>query len=147
METIAATDYPIAANAQNILSLVYGNFYDRIPEEMPSAKTKSNIKKKAQRKVIQPKEKNNIAENNFGVYPNPVQNYATIKYTVPIDCNTAEIKVYDMLGKILFSMPISQKGAGEIVFDTMLTGKGVFLFTFVIDGKTIDYKKVVVLRE
>jgi hypothetical protein len=114
---------------------------------MPSEKTKGIVPQKGLRKSKTHSEKIAEENNKFLVYPNPAKNDATVKYTVPADCNTAEIRIYDVLGNFLFNLPISQKGSGQIVFDTMLTGTGVFLFTFVVDGTTRNHQKVVVLRE
>jgi hypothetical protein len=143
----AESGYPIAIAAQNILHLVYGEYYDRIPEEIASSKKANTKKQKEQKQNTNPNKKIVDKVHKFSVYPNPVNNTATISYTISTDCKTAEIIIYNLLGKKVGNIPISQKGASELQFNNNLTGKGVYLFNLMVDGVIIDHKKVVVIGE
>jgi hypothetical protein len=90
--------------------------------------------------------KNNITKG-IDVYPNPVNNSATISYTIPFTCAKAEVVVYDLTGKRIISLPIEQKGSGYLQFNSNIIGKGVYMFTLIIDSAVMDYKKVIIIAE
>jgi hypothetical protein len=90
--------------------------------------------------------KNNITKG-IDVYPNPVNNTATISYTIPFTCAKAELVVYDLTGKRIISLPIEQKGSGYLQFNSNIIGKGVYMFTLIIDNAVMDYKKVILLPD
>jgi hypothetical protein len=92
-------------------------------------------------------EEKSIFSDGLNVYPNPVNNTAVISYTVPEKCVKAEIDIYNLLGKRVATIPITKKGSSDLQFSNSLTGKGVYLFTLVVDGITVDHKKVVVTGE
>lgn len=90
--------------------------------------------------------KNNIVKG-IDVYPNPLNNSATISYTIPFTCTKAEVVVYDLTGKRIISLPIEQKGSGYLQFNSSVIGKGVYMFTLIIDNAVMDYRKVIIIAE
>lgn len=75
--------------------------------------------------------------------PNPFSESTVIKYNVPEKYGYAQLIFSTLDGRILKTIDIAKKGAGEItVFANDLTN-GIYSYTLVVDGKTFDTKKMV----
>jgi subtilisin family serine protease len=82
---------------------------------------------------------------NLSVYPNPFAEQATIDYDLSeIKYNKAEIKISDMLGKEIKSIPLKEKKNSFSVFRNDLTS-GVYFYSLMIDGKKVKTSKLVIL--
>jgi len=75
--------------------------------------------------------------------PNPFAESTVISYTIPNDFTKAQILFTTNEGKIIRVIDITEKGSGNLnVFANDLTN-GIYTYTLVIDGKTIDSKKMI----
>jgi|GEM_PF-2842094 len=78
--------------------------------------------------------------------PNPFKDQTTITYEIKSDFKTATIIFVDNLGDVIKEVPITQKGKGQLnVYASDLTS-GIYTYTIVVDGNTIDTKKMVKMK-
>lgn len=81
----------------------------------------------------------------FQNYPNPFNPTTNIKYEVPRDVNVS-IKIYDLLGKEVFSINEYKKaGSYEVKFDGVNFASGMYFYQITAGGFT-DTKKMVLLK-
>ena len=74
--------------------------------------------------------------------PNPFAEETNITYTLPETATNAKIIFYDNNGKIIKSVDIEGKGNGSLhVYGSNLSA-GVYTYSLIVDGKTIDTKKM-----
>jgi hypothetical protein len=75
--------------------------------------------------------------------PNPFAESTVINYNIPSDFAKAQIIFSTSDGKIIKSVDVTSKGRGTLnVFANDLSS-GMYTYTLVVDGKTIDTKKMV----
>jgi len=75
--------------------------------------------------------------------PNPFAEQTTITYNVPEKYGYAQIIFSTIEGKIIKAVDITKKGRGQLnVFASDLSS-GMYTYSLVVDGKTIDTKKMV----
>lgn len=75
--------------------------------------------------------------------PNPFAEQTTITYNLPEKYNFAQIIFSTIEGKIIKAVDITKKGRGQInVFANDLSS-GMYTYSFIVDGKVIDTKKMV----
>lgn len=76
-------------------------------------------------------------------YPNPAANSVSVKYDINEFSNSGTIVFYDMLGKAVKEVVLSdKKGTAKINVDDL--NSGIYFYTFLVDGKAISTKKLVV---
>ncbi|HWY12307.1 MAG TPA: hypothetical protein VN026_13325, partial [Bacteroidia bacterium] len=74
--------------------------------------------------------------------PNPFAEQTTITYNVPDKYNFAQIIFSTVEGKIIKTVDITKKGKGQLNVFANDLGTGFYTYTLVVDGKTIDTKKM-----
>ncbi len=75
--------------------------------------------------------------------PNPFAEQTTITYNVPEKYGFAQIIFKTVDGKIIKTVDINKKGRGQInVFANDLSN-GLYMYSLIVDGMTIDTKKMV----
>ncbi len=75
--------------------------------------------------------------------PNPFAESTVVNYNIPTDFTKAQIIFSTNDGKIIKVVDITTKGEGQLnVFANDLSS-GMYTYTLVVDGKTIDTKKMV----
>jgi hypothetical protein len=75
--------------------------------------------------------------------PNPFAEQTTISYNVPEKYGYAQIIFKTVDGRIIRTVDLTKKGRGEVnVFANDLSN-GLYMYTLIIDGMTIDTKKMV----
>ncbi|AXG72154.1 chaperone of endosialidase [Kordia sp. SMS9] len=74
--------------------------------------------------------------------PNPFNNSATIRYTLPENAK-ANITIFDMTGKYIREYDLSN-AKGQLVINSNEIGKGMFLYSLISSGKIIMTKKMIV---
>ena len=78
-------------------------------------------------------------------YPNPFNPVTTIKYEIPKDAGVT-IKVYDLLGKVIFIFNEFKKaGSYELNFDSSNFSSGIYIYEL-HSGNFTDSKKMVLLK-
>ena len=75
--------------------------------------------------------------------PNPFAEQTTINYYLPTDFTRAQIIFLDQSGKLIKAVDLTEKGKGALnVFANDLTS-GVYTYSLIVDGQTIETKKMV----
>lgn len=76
-------------------------------------------------------------------YPNPANNSVSVKYDINEFSNTGTIVFFDMLGKEVKEVALSdKKGTAKINVDDLKAG--IYFYSFMVDGKAISTKKLVI---
>ena len=76
-------------------------------------------------------------------YPNPANSIVSIKYDVNSTSDKGKIIFYDMLGKAVKEIIISDKqGIAKVNVSDM--DPGVYFYTFMVNGKAVGTKKLVI---
>ncbi len=89
-----------------------------------------------------------LANNNSAILyqnePNPFDGATTIRYFLPENfAGSAFVAFYDMYGKEVNKLELREKGFGKIEANTSNLAAGIYSYSIVMDGKTIDTKKMV----
>jgi len=75
--------------------------------------------------------------------PNPFAESTIISYSIPTSVQKAQIHFYNLSGRLMKVVDITERGAGQLnVFGQDLSS-GVYTYTLVADGRIIDTKKMV----
>lgn len=78
--------------------------------------------------------------------PNPFSESTVIALNIPTDTQTATIFIYDMSGKQVKSIPVSERGETDItVYAADLTA-GMYIYTLVVDGKVAVTRRMIVSK-
>ncbi len=76
-------------------------------------------------------------------YPNPANEVVSMKYDINEYSQKGKIVFYDMVGKSVKEIALNdKKGTAKINVDDL--NSGVYFYSFVVDGKAISTKKLVV---
>ena len=76
--------------------------------------------------------------------PNPFSESTVIALNIPTDAQTAGIFIYDMSGKQVKSLPVTERGETNItVYANDLTA-GMYIYTLVVDGKVAVTRRMIV---
>ena len=76
--------------------------------------------------------------------PNPFSESTVIALNIPEKTQSASIFIYDMSGKQVKSIPVSERGETNItVYATDLTA-GMYIYTLVVDGKVAVTRRMIV---
>lgn len=77
------------------------------------------------------------------VFPNPANMSVSVKYDINEFSNKGVIIFYDMLGKAVKEIALNdKKGTAKINVDDL--NAGIYFYTFMVDGKAISTKKLVI---
>jgi len=88
----------------------------------------------------------NEINNNYlfsNVYPNPANNFATFNYSYAANVNNAKIVVADLLGKVILSIPLSNK-EGKTTIDTKNITNGIYVYSLQLNGRNVNTKKLII---
>ncbi len=78
--------------------------------------------------------------------PNPFTTETTIEYTVEDDFTTAEMRIFDMNGRLMHTEPITQSGAGVVNIQTANMQSGTYSYSLVVDGKVLGTKSMIMAK-
>jgi hypothetical protein len=84
---------------------------------------------------------NGTLEQNM---PNPVRSGTRISYSVPEGAGRAQLVLTDALGRTIKSMQLSASGVLNI--DATALSSGVYNYSLIVDGKTVQTRKMTVVR-
>lgn len=76
-------------------------------------------------------------------YPNPANASTEMVYSLKPDANRATVEMYDMLGSKVRSIPLTEQN-GELKVDLSTIPSGLYFFNMVVDGKTLETRKLMV---
>lgn len=74
--------------------------------------------------------------------PNPFSGTTSIQYYVPPTCSSAQLKIASLNGVEYRNIELS-KGNGTIVVDASQMPSGAYVYSLIVDGKTIDSRQMV----
>jgi hypothetical protein len=75
--------------------------------------------------------------------PNPFAESTTISYSIPLNVQRAQIHFYNETGKLINTVEITERGAGQLnVFADDLSS-GVYTYSLVADGKIVSTKRMI----
>lgn len=91
-----------------------------------------------------------ISSNNTAYYldqntPNPFDNTTNVKFGIFKDFKTATIKVTDIQGREVYEYKVMAKGDGNMIFNAEQSG--TYIYSLIIDGHTVDSKKMISLNK
>ena len=75
--------------------------------------------------------------------PNPFSQNTEIKYYLPASVNSAFLCIYDLNGKQLKQIRLSQRGNGSQIISGAEFSAGIYLYALIADGKEIDVKRMI----
>ena len=75
--------------------------------------------------------------------PNPFSEETFINYTIPSGVSKAIIMIYDNLGQVLRTVVINDRGQGSLHIYAEKLSSGIYSYSLIADGKTIDSKQMV----
>jgi hypothetical protein len=75
--------------------------------------------------------------------PNPFVDRTVISYSLPVNTGSAKIIFYNNLGSVIKTVPIDQMGEGDIKVYAQNLSDGIYSYSIVADGITIDTKRMI----
>lgn len=75
--------------------------------------------------------------------PNPFSVNTEIKYYLPVSVNNAFLCIYDLYGKQLKQIRLSQRNTGSQIISGSELPAGIYLYALIADGKEIDVKRMI----
>ena len=76
--------------------------------------------------------------------PNPFGSSADVRLSVPSDAKSATLCVYDMTGKQLRQIVVTDRGETSVSLSADGLSAGMYLYSLIVDGSLIDTKRMVV---
>ncbi len=92
---------------------------------------------------------NSVSNDKYELYqnkPNPTNSQTTIGYNIPKITREAYIRVSNVTGQTIMKFDITKPGTGSVSFDAANLRSGYYVYSLVVDGKTIDDKKLIVTK-
>lgn len=80
----------------------------------------------------------------FQNVPNPFNEQTVIRYSLPRSTGAAFIAVYDLSGKQLMTVPLTEKGDASVTIQANTLSAGMFVYSIIADNKLIDTKRMVI---
>ena len=76
--------------------------------------------------------------------PNPFSESTVITLNIPSEAQTASIFIYDMSGKQVQSLPVTERGETDITVYARDLTAGMYIYTLVVDGKVEVTRRMIV---
>lgn len=86
-------------------------------------------------------EKNKLYQNS----PNPFHDQAIIRFKLSEGVRNASICIFDMQGKTLKRLPVTN-GEESVIVDSSEFSDGLYLYSLIINGQEVDTKKMVISK-
>ena len=78
--------------------------------------------------------------------PNPFNQQTEIRFFLPEQTRSAAIYIYDMQGKQIKNIPISQRGDSKVIISASELQAGTYLYSLIADQKEIGTLKMILTR-
>jgi len=82
----------------------------------------------------------------FSIYPNPSNGSTSISYFIPGKYSNYSIKLYNSIGQLIKTYPITSVGKGEVNIDANLLENGLYFCYVEAGDKLLDVKKIVIIK-
>ncbi len=79
------------------------------------------------------------------IYPNPASSFANVDFHLNSTVKSAEIKIVNLVGKVVKTIPLNQK-EGSVKVDLNNLSEGLYFYTVLVNGKIEKTKKLIVKR-
>ena len=76
--------------------------------------------------------------------PNPFSESTVIGLNIPEKTQKADIFIYDLSGKQIKSIPVSERGETNITVYASELSAGMYIYTLVVDGKVVVTRRMLV---
>ncbi len=77
--------------------------------------------------------------------PNPFQNQTVIHFKLSEEARDASICIFDMQGKMLKTLPVTN-GEESVIVNSSEFGDGLYLYSLIVNGQEVDTKKMVISK-
>ena len=78
--------------------------------------------------------------------PNPFSERTTIEVTIPESTTNAALFIYDMNGKQVKQINITERGKTNVSITSEGLEPGMFLYSLIADGKIVSTKKMILTK-
>src|SRR5205814_7525315 len=75
--------------------------------------------------------------------PNPTEGSTIIRYFLPQESTSAQLKVYSLTGQEVQSVELTQKGNGQVKLSVGQLAAGEYVYHLLVNGQSIASKKLV----
>ncbi|MBQ4525091.1 MAG: T9SS type A sorting domain-containing protein, partial [Bacteroidaceae bacterium] len=83
-----------------------------------------------------------LKQNN----PNPFTENTVIEYALPETVQTANLYIYDMNGKQIEQIALTERGESSVTVNGGQLAAGMYLYSLIADGKVIDTKRMILTK-
>jgi trimeric autotransporter adhesin len=83
-----------------------------------------------------------LAQNN----PNPFSTTTDIKIELPDDAKQATLTIYNLEGKQLQNIPVTDLREGSVRISRNDLNAGIYLYALTVDGKVVDTKRLILTK-
>ncbi len=78
--------------------------------------------------------------------PNPFGLATEIRYSLPDQVQRAVIYIYNLQGRQIKSMELTQKGNGKITLSAGELEAGMYIYSMIVDGEEVDTKRMIISK-
>jgi len=75
--------------------------------------------------------------------PNPFSSATQINYYLPANVTNAFLIFYDLQGRQLKQITLTQRGAGSEIISGAVFAPGIYLYALIVDGQEVDVKRMI----
>ena len=86
--------------------------------------------------------KPSLLQNN----PNPFSKETSIGYYLPTETRIASIMIFDMQGKLVKTLAVTNFGSASLTINANELSPGMFIYSLVADGKEVDSKRLILTQ-
>ncbi len=79
-------------------------------------------------------------------YPNPYGASTLIKYYIPSDVSSAQLKIINAAGQEVYSKDLVDREEGELEIPGNLLSTGSYIYHLIVNGNVVDNKKMLMVR-
>lgn len=83
-----------------------------------------------------------LKQNN----PNPFTENTVVEYALPETVQTANLYIYDMNGKQIEQIALTERGESSVTVNGGQLAAGMYLYSLIADGKVIDTKRMILTK-
>ena len=78
--------------------------------------------------------------------PNPFNQSTRIQYYLPETVRNASLIIFDMTGKQLMQIPLTQRGDGVEIIQGSQLSAGIYLYALIADGREVGVKRMILTQ-
>ena len=79
--------------------------------------------------------------------PNPFSESTVINLNIPKDTKTATILIYDLSGKQVKNIPVTERGKTDITVYARGLTAGMYIYNLLVDGQVKVTRRMIVSKE